>query len=66
MKKAEPLAPIAMGRHSDSPTTKASAMSPVAHPMRATPNSHVAVFRTESLDLSLLFGVSFGDIWVCS
>ena len=66
MKNAEPLAPMAIGRHRDSPTTKASAMSPVAEPMSATPNSHVAVFRSEWFSLSLLFGVSLGAISLCS
>ena len=47
MKNADPLAPMAIGRHSDSPTTNASAMSPVAYPMSATPSSHVAVFSHE-------------------
>lgn len=45
MKNPEPLAPIAIGRHRDSPITNASAISPVAQPMSATPNSHLMVFR---------------------
>ncbi len=43
IKNADPLAPMATGRHSDSPTTKASAISPVAHPINATPTSHLTV-----------------------
>lgn len=52
MKKADPLAPMAMGLHRDSFTTKASAMSPVAHPIRATPSSHLTVS-----DRLVLFGL---------
>lgn len=62
MKNADPLAPMAMGRHSDSPTTKASAMSPVAHPMSATPRSHVAVFCHEFLGLVLWSGMFWGSV----
>ena len=60
MKNADPLAPMAIGRHSDSPTTKASAMSPVAHPMSATPSSHVAVFSHEFLVLPLRSDMFWG------
>ncbi len=42
MKKAEPMA---IGRHSDSPTTKTSAIMPVAHPMSATPSIHLTLSR---------------------
>lgn len=47
-------------------------MSPVADPMSVTPSSHVAVFRNESFDLSLLFGIPLGSmslrslIYLCS
>ena len=66
MKNADPLAPIAIGRHSDSPTTKASAINPVTLPMSATPNSHLAVFRVEYLNLSLLFDAFCVAISICS
>ncbi len=51
MKKAEPLAPMAIGRHSDSSPTKTSAIMPVAHPMSVTPSIHLTLcmnaFRVE-------------------